>query len=67
MQLTINGEMRSVPDSTHSVADLVLALKLDMRQVALERNQEIIPRSLYAEAPIADGDRIEIVSFIGGG
>jgi thiamine biosynthesis protein ThiS len=67
MQLTINGEPRSLPSSAQTVADLVEALQLDMRQSAVERNQQIVPRSLYADTPIADGDRIEIVSFIGGG
>ncbi len=46
---------------------LVTALGLDLRKVAVERNLEIVPRSLYAATPIADGDRIEIVHFIGGG
>jgi thiamine biosynthesis protein ThiS len=46
---------------------LVAALDLDTRKVAVERNLEIVPRSLHAETPVADGDRIEIVHFIGGG
>ena len=49
------------------VAELVAALGLDARKVAVERNLEIVPRSAYGRTPIADGDRIEIVSFIGGG
>lgn len=67
MQLTINGEVKSLPSSPASVAELVSLLGLDMRQAALECNQQIVPRSLYADTPINDGDRIEIVSFIGGG
>ena len=51
---------------TH-VAGLVAALGLDPRKVAVERNLEIVPRSAYGRTPIAEGDRIEIVSFIGGG
>lgn len=42
-------------------------LKLDARKVALECNEVIIPRSRYSDTPIQDGDRIEIVQFIGGG
>jgi thiamine biosynthesis protein ThiS len=67
MQLTINGENHLLPATARTIADLVASLKLDVRQAAIERNQEIIPRSLYSDTPITEGDRIEIVSFIGGG
>lgn len=66
MQLTINGEARAFQDVPH-IAALVAALGLDTKKVAVERNLEIVPRSVYAETPLADGDRIEIVHFIGGG
>ena len=64
--LTINGEQRAFAGLA-DVAALVAALGLDPRKVAVERNLEIVPRSAYGRTPIADGDRIEIVSFIGGG
>ncbi len=66
MRLTINGEER-VFEAVGSLAALVAALGLEPRKVAVERNLEIVPRSLYAETALADGDRIEIVHFIGGG
>jgi sulfur carrier protein len=66
MQLVINGESRSF-SGLDDIAALVIALGLDTRKVAIERNLEIVPRSLFAKTPIADGDRIEIVHFIGGG
>ena len=66
MQLTINGEARQF-DALGSVSALVESLGLDPRKVAIERNLEIVPRSTYAATPLADGDRIEIVHFIGGG
>lgn len=66
MTLTLNGEPRSFGALPHLKA-LVEILGLDPRKVAVERNLEIVPRSLYADTPIADGDRIEIVHFIGGG
>jgi thiazole synthase/sulfur carrier protein len=66
MTLTINGEDRTFAGLA-DVAGLVAALGLDARKVAVERNLEIVPRSAYGRTPIADGDRIEIVSFIGGG
>jgi thiazole synthase/sulfur carrier protein len=66
MQLTVNGEDRSFDGVAH-VAALVAALGLDSRKVAVERNLEIVPKSLYGQTWLADGDRIEIVSFVGGG
>jgi len=66
MTLTINGEGRSF-DGLTTIASLVIALGLDVRKVAVERNLEIVPRSTYAATPVADGDRIEIVAFVGGG
>jgi thiazole synthase/sulfur carrier protein len=66
MNLTVNGETRGFDGITH-VSGLVAALGLDSRKVAVERNLEIVPRSAYAETELSDGDRIEIVHFIGGG
>ena len=66
MQLTVNGESRSCRNVA-DLAALVAALGLDARKVAVERNLEIVPRSAYAKTSLADGDRIEIVSFVGGG
>ena len=66
MKLLLNGEER-VFDGVDTLADLVSSLGLDARKVAVERNLEIAPRSTYADTILADGDRIEIVTFIGGG
>nr|WP_295111877.1 sulfur carrier protein ThiS [uncultured Caulobacter sp.] len=66
MRLLLNGEERDVADVV-TIADLVAALGLDARKVAVERNLEIAPRSTYGETALAEGDRIEIVTFIGGG
>ena len=66
MTLTINGEER-VFTKLGLLSDLVTDLGLDARKVAVERNLEIVPRSAYAATPLSDGDRIEIVHFIGGG
>ncbi|EJL34423.1 thiamine biosynthesis protein ThiS [Caulobacter sp. AP07] len=66
MKLLLNGEER-VFDGVDTLADLVSSLGLDARKVAVERNLEIAPRSTYADTALADGDRIEIVTFIGGG
>lgn len=66
MNLTVNGEDRSFV-ALASLSELVAALGLDPRKVAVERNLEIVPRSAYGKTALADGDRIEIVHFIGGG
>ena len=64
--ITVNGESREVP-APLTVAGLLQRIGLDTRKVAVERNMEIVPRSIYAETPLAAGDALEIVHFIGGG
>ena len=63
--IQVNGEDRAV--SADTILGLVRELGLDVRKVAVERNLEIVPRSLHATTAIADGDRIEVVQFVGGG
>ncbi|GEO82369.1 sulfur carrier protein ThiS [Pararhodospirillum oryzae] len=66
MQVTINGESRTLA-STLSIAALLDTLGIDPRKVAVEHNREIVPRSRLGETPLAEGDALEIVHFIGGG
>ena len=66
MNVTINGETRAL-DAQKSVDGLLREIGLDPAKVAVERNLEIVPKSAYAEVQVADGDRLEIVHFIGGG
>ncbi len=66
MRLTINGEERELAEVA-TIEALVAALGLDRRKLAVERNLEIVPRSLFATTALAEGDRIEIVAFVGGG
>ncbi len=66
MQLTVNGETRTF-EGVADVAALVAELGLNTKKVAVERNLEIVPRSAYTVTALMDGDRIEIVHFIGGG
>ncbi|MGE0224652.1 MAG: sulfur carrier protein ThiS [Acetobacteraceae bacterium] len=70
VSLTLNGESRvfeSSNDGLLSVLGLLTRLELDARKVAVERNEEIVPRSRYKETILCDGDALEIVHFIGGG
>ena len=62
----LNGETRSL-DGPISVSGLLLTLGLEGRKVAVERNEEIVSRSRYAETWLTSGDSLEIVHFIGGG
>jgi thiamine biosynthesis protein ThiS len=64
--ITVNGEHRRVPKGI-SVADLALELGLEPTRVAVERNLEIVPRSILARIMVEDGDDYEIVTFVGGG
>jgi len=66
LTLTVNGEQRGFA-APLSVAELVAALELDVRKVAVELNREIVPRSTYAAVRLRSGDNLEIVHFIGGG
>ncbi|MGH6661049.1 MAG: sulfur carrier protein ThiS [Rhodospirillales bacterium] len=66
MHLTINGEARTF-EAPMTVEQLLDEIGLDPRKVAVERNLEIVPKSRYAGIPLDDGDRLEIVHFIGGG
>lgn len=64
--ITVNGQAREVT-AGDTVAALLRAIGLDTRKVAVERNEEIVPRSTYDSLALAPGDRLEIVHFIGGG
>jgi len=66
VELQINGEAMFV-DGPMTVGDLVEKLGLEPRKLAIERNLEIVPKSAYRRTMLADGDRLEIVHFVGGG
>ena len=63
--VTVNGVAREV--AARSVDDLVAALGLAGKRIAVERNGEIVPRSRYMQTPLVNGDRLEIVGAVGGG
>jgi thiamine biosynthesis protein ThiS len=66
LQITLNGDGRAIPDGL-SVEGLLRHLGIEQRKVAVERNLEIVPKSAFQATRIAEGDRLEIVAFIGGG
>ncbi|KAF0098730.1 MAG: sulfur carrier protein [bacterium] len=64
--LRINGQPRQFP-APLSIAELMLALDLAGKRVAVEKNGEIVPRSQHGDARVVDGDQLEIVVAVGGG
>ena len=66
MKITVNGIERTCADSS-LLTDLLAELDLVGRRIAIERNGEIVPRSLHASVTLQPGDQIEIVVAVGGG
>ena len=66
LHLTINGEPKELPDPL-TVADLLARLGLDRRKVAVEVNEAVVPAVSHAEHRLAAGDRVEVVTLVGGG
>lgn len=66
LNIRLNGDSFEVNPGT-TILGLVLKLELDPKSVAVERNLEIVPKSLHGETVLNDGDAIEIVEFVGGG
>lgn len=66
MTVIINGESRQVPDGL-SVQGLLQYLGLSGTPVAVEVNQQVVPRRLHAQQALGEGDRLELVTLVGGG
>ena len=66
MQVFINGEPRDLAEGT-SVATLLESLAVEPRHVAVEVNLELVPRGAHAERALLAGDRLEVVTLVGGG
>jgi len=71
MNLHINGEEQAfadqTPPATFTLAALIESLAMKPDRVAVELNRNIVPRDRWPETPLKDGDRLEIVHFVGGG
>ena len=65
MRITVNGEQQDRSETT--VAELIAALGLDPLLCAVEQNRQLVPRARHAETALADGDKLEIVTLVGGG
>jgi sulfur carrier protein len=66
MKLQVNGKPVELPDGS-TVDALLSHLAVEPARVAVERNQDVIPRRTWAETRLSDGDQVEIVTFVGGG
>ena len=64
--MQVNGEPRSLA-APATVADLLRQLELRPEQVAVERNKQLVRRAEHEETQLADGDQLEVVTFLGGG
>ena len=64
--IVVNGTPRTVADGV-TISGLLDELGLGGRRVAVERNRAVVPRAQHAETVLADGDRLELVTFVGGG
>ena len=67
LEILVNGSLHRLDPAPATVADLVRALRLEGKRIAVERNGEIVPKGRYAATAVAASDRIEIVAAVGGG
>lgn len=66
MEILVNGEARDVPEGT-TIAALLELLDVRTKGVAVERNLEVVPRSEHTAVTLHHGDRLEVVTLVGGG
>jgi sulfur carrier protein len=66
VEIIVNDEPRSIAAGT-TVADLVEALGLSGRRIAVEVNATVVPRAAYGTTALGEGDRVEVIHFVGGG
>ena len=67
MKVMLNGLPHSFEPPPATIAELVRALNLEGKRIAVEMNGEIVPRSRYGDTRVAAGDRLEVVAAVGGG
>ncbi|MBW3114482.1 MULTISPECIES: sulfur carrier protein ThiS [Bacillaceae] len=67
MELKINGQLVTVPDTIFTIEDLIHHFKLKNRTIMVEQNHTILRREEHEKATVENGDTIELVQFVGGG
>jgi len=66
VRVTVNGEAREVEDGT-TLGTMLRHLQMPTSRIAVERNGEVVTREAFEQVMLTDGDRIEVVRFVGGG
>ena len=66
MNIYVNGEAKEI-DSGFALKELLDKYQINPKTVVVEKNEVVVPRNAVAQTPLADGDKIEIVRFVGGG
>ncbi|MGB6042904.1 MAG: sulfur carrier protein ThiS [Pirellulales bacterium] len=66
MQISVNDQSRDAPAGT-TIAELLQSMSVESRHVAVEVNLQLVPRGQHARHALVDGDRLEIVTLVGGG
>lgn len=67
MKLTVNGDLVEVPNTVETVFGLLQYFELNQKVIIVEKNAEILEKAKHEETLISDGDKIELVHFVGGG
>lgn len=66
MEIMVNGDFH-IFDEGITIAQMLVALDLPLKKIAVERNLEVVPKSTYEDVVLQEGDKLEIIHFIGGG
>lgn len=66
MEIMVNGDFHTFEKGL-TIAQMLVALDLPIKKIAVERNLEVVPKSTYEDVVLQDGDKLEIIHFIGGG
>jgi len=66
VEISVNGRAMHVPPGS-TVASLLVLLGVERTRVAVEKNKDVVPKKSYDETPLLAGDRVEVVTFVGGG
>jgi sulfur carrier protein len=66
MQIYVNGEEKQIPDTT-DMAGLIELMQLSGQRIAVEVNEELVPRSTFSDYRLKASDRVEIIHAVGGG
>lgn len=66
VEILVNGDFHTFEDGI-TIAEMLVTLDLPLKKIAVERNLEVVPKSTYQDVILKEGDKLEIIHFIGGG